>query len=238
MSFNILKKKNIEALKLCSEKNRAYPFQCLDYKSLEAFKLVDKESRPIVFRYLNEKCFEAFELIDSSYSCRENVFEYLDGYTLKDYLTRSKNWQYREIPKSPFTLEEFKKVELKDRFWKFLFLDNKSIEAFKLIPADDKFKAFKYLDKKSVEAFQLLPFEKERSPSFYFGNLSSYHSSYDDIIYNYDKEPGRYKVFKYLDNKNIQMINLVCDHSLYDPNDPYKLYNYLINAHHLILRHS
>ena len=74
-----------------------------------------------------------------------------------------------------------------------------------------------------------MPFEKERSPSFYFGNLSSYYSSYDDIFYNYDKEPGRYKVFKYLDNKNIQMINLVCDHHLYDPNDPYRLYNYLNN---------
>ena len=41
--------------------------------------------------------------------------------------------------------------------------------------------------------------------------------------------PGRYKVFKYLDNKSIETIDLVSDHPLYDPLDPYKLYNYLNN---------
>ena len=40
---------------------------------------------------------------------------------------------------------------------------------------------------------------------------------------------GRYKVFRYLDNKSIDTIDLVCDHPLYDPLDPYKLYNYLNN---------
>ena len=32
-----------------------------------------------------------------------------------------------------------------------------------------------------------------------------------------------------MDNKSIDTIDLVCDHPLYDPLDPYKLYNYLNN---------
>lgn len=40
---------------------------------------------------------------------------------------------------------------------------------------------------------------------------------------------GQYKVFRYLDKKSIYTIDLVCDHPLYDPLDPYKLYNYLNN---------
>ena len=40
---------------------------------------------------------------------------------------------------------------------------------------------------------------------------------------------GRYKVFRYLDNKSIDTIDLIYDHPLYDPLDPYKLYNYLNN---------
>ena len=41
--------------------------------------------------------------------------------------------------------------------------------------------------------------------------------------------PGRFKIFKYLNNKSFETIELVCDHPLYDPLDPYKLYNYLNN---------
>ena len=40
---------------------------------------------------------------------------------------------------------------------------------------------------------------------------------------------GRYKVFRYLDNKSIDTIDLVCDHPLYYPLDPYKIYNFLNN---------
>lgn len=82
----------------------------------------------------------------------------------------------------------------------------------------DRYKAFRYLDNRSVEAFRLLSLAKEERSYFY---------SYD---YNdYDNMIGRYKVFRYLDNKSIDTIELVCDHPLYDPLDPYKLYNYLNN---------
>ena len=82
-----------------------------------------------LFKYLDYKSFEAFQLIDKYYL--KNVFEYLDVNTLKDYLSRLDDWKWT-IPQKVLTLNDFKSVNLKDRFWKFLYLDKKNIEAFKL----------------------------------------------------------------------------------------------------------
>ena len=137
--FQYLDNKNIEALRLIpdndgeySETKRERVFKYLYYKSVEAFKLIRKERRHCVFRYLDEKSLEAFELIESYY-CNDYVFEYLDGNTLKDYLTRSNGWKY-QIPKTPFTITEFKSVDVDDRLWKFLFLDKKISKLLNLYP--------------------------------------------------------------------------------------------------------
>ena len=103
------------------------------------------------------------------------------------------------------TIEEFKKIEKgfeDEHWWKFFFLDKKSIEAFKLIPKNDRYKAFKFLDDRSKEAFELIP-PNDREKVFKYLN-SRNKESFILIPSGYRKN-----AFKYLNEKNQETIKLV-----------------------------
>ena len=162
--FPYLDKKDLEAFKLCPTSSN---FKYLDHKSLEAFKLMDDYGKAKNFCYLDNKSIEAFKLI-GYFDCYK-VFDYIDVETFKYLIS---NDIYYGLDKK-ITLEEFKKLDFNNdycgntRWWKFFFLDNKSIEAFKLIPTKDRYKAFKFLDNRNKQAFELIPPE-DREKAFQY----------------------------------------------------------------------